>query len=128
MKLLQLDSNSYDFPQGIESAREFAEFANENGLKFVKLNKYVEDHCTEPYFIEEDKKEVWVNLSQIAYIEEGEGNVMKRVEYERRLREVIGKKCVDCIYFEGDFDNLDLDGHYGNLSLDGNCFTYRKRG
>ena len=125
MKLLKLDSSYYRFPEGIKSADEFAEFANSSSQKFVKLTMYSEEHCMEPYFIAEDKKTVWVNLSQITYIEEVNGKVMLRVEYERRLREVVREKCLDCANFLGDPDNLD--GHYERLRLDGHCWSYEKR-
>ena len=122
MKLLKLDSDHYAFPDGIATADEFAKFANDNSQKFVKLTMYSDMHCVAPYFIEEDKKTVWVNLSQITYIEEINGKVMLRVEYERRLRQVVREKCLDCVHFLGDPDNLD--GHYETLSLDGYCWRY----
>lgn len=125
MKLLQLDTNYYRFPEGIKNAEEFAEFANNCGQKFVKMTMYSEEHCMEPYFIEEDKKTVWVNLSQITFIEEINGKVMLRVEYERKLREVVRQRCLDCVYFKGDPDNLD--GHYDRLRLDGHCWGYEKK-
>jgi len=125
MKLLQLDTNYYRFPEGIKTAEEFAEFANNCGQKFVKMTMYSEEHCMEPYFIEEDKKTVWVNLSQITFIEEINGKVMLRVEYERKLREVVRQRCLDCVYFKGDPDNLD--GHYDRLRLDGHCWGYEKK-
>ena len=108
-KLLQLDTNYYRFPEGIKTADEFAKFANNSSQKFVKLTMYDWEHCLEPYFIEEDKKTVWVNLSKIFFIEEIDGEVLPRVDYERRLREVVRQKCLDCVYFQGDPDNLD--GH-----------------
>ena len=125
MKLLQLDTNYYRFPEGIKTAEEFAEFANNCSQKFVKMTMYSEEHCMEPYFIEEDKKTVWVNLSQITFIEEINGKVMLRVEYERKLREVVRQKCLDCVYFKGDPDNLD--GHYHRLRLDGHCWGSEKK-
>jgi ribosome maturation factor RimP len=51
-----------------------------------------------------------------------DGKVMLRIEYERRLREVIREKCVHCDHFKGDPDNLD--GHYDTLRLDGYCWRY----
>ncbi len=125
-KLLQLDTNYYRFPEGIKSADEFAQLANdENNQKFVKLTMYSEQHCMEPYFIEEDKKTIWVNLSQITYIEEIDGEVLSRIDYDNRLRQVVRQKCLDCVNFKGDPDNLD--GHYERLCLDGRCWSYEKR-
>ena len=125
IKLLQLDSNYYRFPEGIKTADEFAEYANSSGQKFVKLTLYSGEHSVEPYFIEEDKRAIWVNLSQITYIEEIDGEVLSRIDYERRLREVVRRKCLDCVNFQGDPDNLD--GHYERLCLDGRCWSYEKR-
>ena len=125
IKLLQLDSNYYRFPKGINTADEFAEYANNSGQKFVKLTLYSGEHSVEPYFIEEDKRTIWVNLSQITYIEEIDGEVLSRIDYERRLRQVVRQKCLDCVNFQGDPDNLD--GHYERLCLDGRCWSYEKR-
>lgn len=125
MKLLQLDTNYYAFPEGIKTIEEFVELANNSGGQFIKMTMYSEEHCMEPYFIEEDKKTVWVNLSQITFIEEVKGKVMLRIEYERRLRELVREKCHDCVNFKGDPDNLD--GHYDRLRLDGRCWSYEKR-
>jgi hypothetical protein len=122
MKILQLDNNYFRFPEGIKTADEFAEFANNSGQKFVKLTMYSEEHCMEPYFIEEDKRTVWVNLSQITYIEEIDGEVLPRIDYESRLRQVVREKCLDCVNFKGNPD--DLDGHYDRLRLDGRCWSY----
>ena len=122
MKLLKLDSEHYAFPKGINNIDEFAKFANENNQKFVKLTMYSDMHCVAPYFVEEDKKTVFVNLGQVTWIEEVDGEVMSRVEYERRLRDIVRKKCATCDHFKGDFDNLD--GHYDTLSLDGYCWRY----
>ena len=125
IKLLQLDSNYYRFPEGINTADEFAEYANNSGQKFVKLTLYSGEHSVEPYFIEEDKRTIWVNLSQIPFIEEIDGEVLSRIDYERRLRQVVRQKCLDCVNFQGDPDNLD--GHYERLCLDGRCWSYEKR-
>jgi hypothetical protein len=83
---------------------------------------YSDMNCVAPYFIEEDKKTVYVNFGQVTWIEAIDGKVMLRVEYERRLREVIREKCVTCDHFKGDPDNLD--GHYDTLRLDGYCWRY----
>ncbi len=122
MKLLKLDSDHYAFPEEIKNVDEFAKFANDNNQKFIKMTMYSDMHCVAPYFVEEDKKRVFVNLGQVTWIEEVEGEVMPRVEYERRLREVVREKCVTCDHFKGDPDNLD--GHYERLSLDGYCWSY----
>ena len=122
MKLLQLDNNYFRFPEGIKSVEEFIEFVNNSSQKIIKMTMYSDMSCVAPYFIEEDKRVVYVNFGQVTWIEEIDGNVMLRVEYERRLREVIREKCVTCDHFKGDPDNLD--GHYDTLRLDGYCWRY----
>ena len=116
IKLLQLDSNYYRFPEGIKTADEFAEYANNSGQKFVKLTLYSGEHSVEPYFIEEDKRTIWVNLSQITYIEEIDGEVLPRIDYECRLRQVVREKSLVCVNFRSNPDDLD-----------GRCWNYEKR-
>ena len=125
MKILQLDNNYFRFPEGIKNVEEFVEFVNNSSQKFIKMTMLGEEHSVAPYFIEEDQKTVYVNPLQVTIIEEINGNVMLRIEYERRLREVIKEKCVTCDHFKGNPD--DLDGHYERLCLDGRCWSYEKR-
>ena len=125
MKLLKLDENYYRFPKGIETVDEFVEFVNNCSCKFIKMIMLSDEHSVAPYFIEEDQKTVYVNPLQVNIIEEINGKVMLRVEYERKLREVVNEKCLDCVNFEGNPD--DLGGHYENLCLDGTCWAYKKR-
>ena len=122
MKLLKIDSEHYAFPKGIKTVEEFVEFVNNSSQKFIKMTMLSEEHSVAPYFIEEDQKTVYVNPMQVTIIEEINGKVMLRIEYERRLREVIREKCVTCDHFKGDPDNLD--GHYDTLRLDGYCWRY----
>ena len=125
MKILQLDNNYFRFPEGIKTAEEFVEFVNNSSQKFIKMTMLSEEHSVAPYFIEEDQKTVYINPLQVTIIEEINGKVMLRIEYERRLREVVREKCLDCVNFQGDPDNLD--GHYERLCLDGRCWSYEKR-
>lgn len=126
MKLLQVDYDYYKFPDGIENIEEFVEFVNSGGQQFIKMTKLCDDHCVPPYFIEEDQKTVYVNFLQYNTIEEVSGKVMLRIEYERKLRDIVQQKCLDCANFEGDPD--DLSGHYSKLCLDGTCWAYKKCG
>ena len=95
MKILQLDNNYFRFPDGIKTVEEFVEFVNNSSQKFIKMTMLSEEHSVAPYFIEEDQKTVYVNPLQVTIIEEINGKVMLRIEYERRLREVISEKCSD---------------------------------
>lgn len=107
------------------SIEEFIKFINNTELKFLKLTRYNVEHCVAPYFIKEEKKEVYVNISRMAVIEEIDAEVMPRIDYESRLLQVVREKCLDCVNFLGDPDNLE--GHYQRLSLDGRSWGYRKK-
>lgn len=126
MKLLKIDSDYYRFPEGIKTIDEFVEFVNNSSQKFIKMTMYSDEHCVAPYFIEEDKMTIYVNFGQVTHIEEVSGKVMLRIEYERKLRQVVSEKCVNCDHFLGDPDNLD--GHYDILRLDGYCWRYENTG
>ncbi len=125
MKLLQIDNNYYAFPKEMKNIEEFIEFINNTELKFLKLTMYDENHCVAPYFIEEEKTEVYVNISMMRTIEAIEAEVMPRIDYECRLLRVVREKCHDCVNFLGNPDNLE--GHYERLSLDGHCWAYEKK-
>lgn len=122
MKILQLDDNYFKFPKGVSSIEEFVDFVNSNSPRFTKMIMLSDDHSVAPYFIEEEQKVVFVNCSQVKIIEEINGQVMPRVEYERRLLDVVRKKCVSCNQFTGNADRLT--GHYERLRLDGYCWGY----
>lgn len=124
MRLLQIDHLYYTYPDGIETLEDFISFVNNAGTKFIKMTELPEDHCVAPYFIREDAKTVYINFAGVSRIEEISGKIMLRIEYERKLKEVIKTKCHDCVNFGGDFD--DLTGHCDTLSLTGDCCLYRK--
>ena len=125
MKLLNIDWNYYEFPDGIKTIEEFIAFVNDNPHKFIELTEFSEKNCVYPYFIREETETVYLNVANIDRISEFDGKVLLRVEYERKLRELVKKKCMDCVYFEGDPDNLD--GHYDCMRLDGHCGRYKKK-
>ena len=124
MRLLLIDHLYYKYPDGIDSLEEFINYINTSKTKFVKMTELPEDHCVAPYFICEDAKTVYLNFAGVSRIEEISGKIMLRIEYERKLKEVVRTKCHDCVHFGGDFD--DLDGHCDTLSLAGDCCLYRK--
>ncbi len=63
MKLIQIDTNYYKFPEGIKTIEEFIAITNKCGEKFIKMVIYSQEHCREPYFIEDNKKIIYINLS-----------------------------------------------------------------
>ena len=125
MKLLAIDSSYYKFPDGIETLEEFVDFVNNSEKRFVRLTEYLEDNCRAPYFIEEDKLTVYINIFSVSAISEvSDARILSREEYKECLREVVRNKCIDCVNFNGDLDSIDT--HFERLSLDGNCWSYEK--
>ncbi|MBE6635738.1 MAG: hypothetical protein E7617_06040 [Ruminococcaceae bacterium] len=126
MKLLAIDSSYYKFPEGFETLEEFIDFVNNSEKRFIRMTEYLEDNCRAPYLIEEDQLTVYINILAANVISEVSNvKILSRAEYKERLREVVRKKCIDCVNFNGDPDGVDT--HFERLSLDGDCWSYEKR-
>ena len=65
MKVLAIDYAYFKYPDNIGSVDEFAKYLNNNYNSFIKLTEYCDENCVEPYFIESETKEVYVNPSRI---------------------------------------------------------------
>ena len=116
------------FPKGINNITEFIEFLNENYHSFVELEFLIEEGCVAPFYIEEDlktEKQYW-NPSNIRLVKEAEASILRRWEYEEKLKKVILDKCVNCVHYEEDAEDDNLKGHREKISLDGECWGYEK--
>ena len=116
------------FPKGINNITEFIEFLNENYHSFIELEFLIEDGCVAPFYIEEDlkiEKQYW-NPSNIRLVKEAEASILRRWEYEEKLKKVILEKCVNCVHYEEDAEGDNLKGHREKISLDGECWSYEK--
>lgn len=116
------------FPKGINNITEFIEFLNENYHSFVELEFLIEEGCVAPFYIEEDlktEKQYW-NPSNIRLVKEAEASILRRWEYEEKLKKVILDKCVNCVHYEEDAEGDNLKGHREKISLDGECWGYEK--
>ena len=127
MKVLNIDYDYYFYPQGIESLEDFIASLNADYNRFILLSRFETEKCAFPYFIREDVKQVYLNVANIDKIWEDEVTVLDRVEYERRLADVVAQKCKDCVYYEEDLDGDNMKGHREKLTLDGECWSYRKK-
>lgn len=127
MKILEIDYNYYYFPNDIFNIEEFIEYVNSNYNKFIKLIGFETENCTFPYFIKEETKEVYLNIANIDKISESEVTLLSRLDYDARLKEIVKKKCVDCVYYEEDSEGDNLKGHRGKISLDGECWGFEKK-
>ena len=117
------------FPKGINNITEFIEFLNENYHSFIELEILIEEGCVAPFYIEEDlkiEKQYW-NPSNIRLVKEAEASILRRWEYEEKLKKVILDKCVNCVHYEEDAEGDNLKGHREKISLDGECWGYEKK-
>jgi len=117
------------FPKGINNITEFIEFLNENYHSFIELEFLIEEGCVAPFYIEEDlkiEKQYW-NPSNIRLVKEAEASILRRWEYEEKLKKVVSEKCVDCVHYQEDSEGDNLKGHREKISLDGECWGYEKK-
>ena len=117
------------FPKGINNITEFIEFLNENYHSFIELEFLIEEGCVAPFYIEEDlkiEKQYW-NPSNIRLVKEAEVSILRRWEYEEKLKKVVSEKCVDCVHYQEDAEGDNLKGHREKISLDGECWGYEKK-
>ena len=125
-----IDNVQYcEFPKGINNITEFIEFLNENYHSFIELEFLIEEGCVAPFYIEEDlkiEKQYW-NPSNIRLVKEAEAYILRRWEYEEKLKKVVSEKCVDCVHYQEDAEGDNLKGHREKISLDGECWGYEKK-
>ena len=117
------------FPKGINNITEFIEFLNENYHSFIELEFLIEEGCVAPFYIEEDlkiEKQYW-NPSNIRLVKKAEASILRRWEYEEKLKKVVSEKCVDCVHYQEDAEGDNLKGHREKISLDGECWGYEKK-
>ena len=117
------------FPKGINNITEFIEFLNENYHSFIELEFLIEEGCVAPFYIEDDlkiEKQYW-NPSNIRLVKEAEASILRRWEYEEKLKKVVSEKCVDCVHYQEDAEGDNLKGHREKISLDGECWGYEKK-
>lgn len=127
MKALVFDNfNYYTYPDGITSLEQFAAYANKHFNEFVKMTELCTDNCRAPYFIKEDVKTVYINISQIESINECEvKGFLTKKEYEERLKKTVAEKCVHCTHYTESCED-NLRGHWDTISLDGECYGFER--
>ena len=117
----------YAFPDGMESIDDFISYLNANYHSFIKMKEYLTDHCCAPYFIDSEWEWKYLNIAEIRYVWEAEMHLLSKEEYERRLAEVVLKKCVNCKHYEEDFLGDNLEGHRTMISLDSECSGFERK-
>lgn len=121
MKALKIDCEIYCFPSEIGSIEDLIAFLHQNYHQFVPFTRYVQEHCVEPFFIQEDTETVYLNVAHIDEISETEITVLPRMEFNRRLREATKRKCLHCQEYLSSCDPDDIESYADKLSLDGRC-------
>ena len=117
------------FPDKIDNIKDFIEFLNKNYHSFVKLEFLIEEGCVAPFYIEEDlktEKQYW-NPSNIRLVKETEVSILRRWEYEEKLKKVVSEKCVHCVNYSEDVCEQDLKSHIEHIDLNGECYGYEKK-
>lgn len=117
------------FPAGINNIKEFIEFLNKNYHSFVELEFLTEKGCVAPFYIEEDlktEKQYW-NTLHIRLVKEAEAYILRRCEYEEKLKKVIAEKCVHCVNYSEDVCEEDFKSHSEHIDLNGECYSYEKK-
>ena len=125
--LLWNECDRFYYPEGIASLEDFIAYAQAHRDNLIPLVMLRTDNCVPPYYIEEDTKLFYVNVSAVGSISEDDVQVLQRCEYERRLAEVISTFCVRCACYEEDSALDNLKGHKDKLCLDGSCWAYEKK-
>ena len=125
MKVLFLNYSYYMYPDGITSLEQFVEYANKHFNEFIKLTELCTDNCCPPYFVKEDVKTVYKNLSNVEEISEYEiKEILPKTEYDERLKKIVAEKCVHCKNYEEETGDDNLRGHRNQISLDGECWRF----
>ena len=127
MKILYIDHSSYRYPDGMSCIEDFIGYANRHYHSFIELTLFDESNCVFPYLIEEETKQVFINIATMETITEEDVTVLSRSDYDARLAQVVREKCVDCVNYEEDLKGDNLKGHRERLSLDGECWGYEKK-
>lgn len=127
MKVLLINEcDRYYFPKGVESLEEFIKFLNSHYNEFIPLHMLLCDNCVHPYYIEEDTKLYYVNVSKLSNVTDEEVQILSRVEYEQRLSDLMQNYCVNCVDYQEDMEGDNLKGHRDKLCLDGSCWGFEK--
>lgn len=106
MKKKVIKTNELDlylYPDHINSLDQFiSEYVN-NGSGFVKMQYLNDDAETNPFFVQEDIKTVFVNFGNMTTIEEDEVFLMSDAEFEEQLAPFTYDICKGCA-FDGNPD------------------------
>jgi len=122
MKINALITNECEkflFPEGIRTLDEFIQWLKKSKDMFICMKQLDDDKSCDPYFIEGETKDVYINFSQIATVEEGFAYIISADEYDKMISSVINKFCPKCIY-DGDeeMNCNNIEGKRPKINID----------
>jgi hypothetical protein len=128
MKAIVINNHMYcTYPQGINTIEQFIEYLDNHYHSFIKLTRFTEEGCRAPYFIENNLDTMYLNVSMIHHVHEETITVLNKEEYDKRLNEVVTRKCVNCANYSEVGCEDSLDGYRENINLDGECWNFAKK-
>lgn len=121
-RVLKLDHEYYYYPEEAPDLDSFIHYLNETDSKFIRLTQLLEENCVEPFFIDTEVAECYLNISGIAKIQAGSVTILSKAAYDERLAEWIATTCIGCENYTEDQAGDNLAGHRNKLDLNGHCF------
>jgi hypothetical protein len=109
------------YPEDISNIDDYIDYVNENFYRFMPMNELSLDNCVYPYFVEDDIKVRYINLSLVKSIFEDDVELLSRYEYDERLKDLQEEICVNCKHYYENPDGDNLEGHRDEMRLDGFC-------
>ena len=88
----------YLYPDNISSLDQFVEEIVEKSSGFVKMQYLNNDSETNPFFVSEDIKTVYVNFDNLTTLEEDEVMLMSDAEFEEQLAPFTYDICKGCAF------------------------------
>lgn len=128
LKVIKTDDfNSLLFPAGINSLDEFVEKVLTVSDGFIKMQMLSDDAGTEPFYLKEDIKDIYVNFNNVSTLTEEEAIILSVNEFEQNLKPFVDEICQGCM-LEGNpetgcdkiinkRDKIDI--------IEGECFLYQ---
>ncbi len=124
MKVLYIDSDYYYFPEGIGDLDSMLDYLNKNYNSFIKLTRLDSDRTVPPFFIDEFKSQVILNIAACSSVEEATVTVMSRDDYSTSLKNAIDEVCMACDSFNPEKRTCDCGEIQENMCLNGKCDTF----
>ena len=124
MRVLYIDGDYYYYPNGISDLDTLSDFLNKNYSSFIKLTRLDSDHTVPPFFIDEFKSQVILNVSSCSTVEEVTVTIMSRDDYSTSLKNAVDEVCMACDSFNPEKRTCDCGEIQENMCLNGKCDAF----